>query len=273
MGTAPGKACYALVTRAAARRIQPAAQPSPPSAAAEAFYAEVLRELDASGIPFLVGGSYALAAYTGLRRKTKDLDVSCKNADFRRVLDHFAALGFETEVEDACWIGKVKRGDLFADVIFASERGLRPVDDTWFEHACRAEVLGTPALLIAPTELLWQKCYIQLRHRHDGPDVMHLILRAGDQIAWPRLLARMGEDWEVLLAQLVLFRWTYPGERDRAPRWLVEELTGRLRGQLGEAPPEARLCRGPKLSRFDYEQDIAEWGYADPVAAGNGHHG
>ncbi len=43
---------------------------------AEAFYAECLDLLVASGIPFLLGGSFAVSTYTGLRPRTKDLDAS-----------------------------------------------------------------------------------------------------------------------------------------------------------------------------------------------------
>lgn len=256
-------------------RIEPAASPSPPSPEAEAFYAESLRALAATGIPFLVGGSYALSAYTGLRRRTKDLDISCKPDDYRRLLDHFAASGHAIEVEDACWIGKVRRGHAFFDVIFASEGGVRPVDASWFADARRAEVYGTEVLLIAPTELLWQKTFIQLRHRFDGPDVMHLILRASDMIDWPRLLSRMDGEWEVLLAHLVTFRWVYPGEGDAVPRWVMEELAGRLGRDVAAPPaaPGARLCRGPMLSCFDYAQDVGEWGFAAPPAVAQGGRG
>ncbi len=47
---------------------------------AEAFYAESLRLLTESGIPFLLSGTYAVCAYTGIVRPTKDLDVFCNQA-------------------------------------------------------------------------------------------------------------------------------------------------------------------------------------------------
>ena len=40
------------------------------------FYKRVLQALDASGVPVLVGGAYALAVYTGIARDTKDFDLS-----------------------------------------------------------------------------------------------------------------------------------------------------------------------------------------------------
>ena len=42
------------------------------SPGAEAFYAEALQELTRLGLPFLLAGTYALTAYTGITRPTKD---------------------------------------------------------------------------------------------------------------------------------------------------------------------------------------------------------
>ena len=41
----------------------------------EAFYAEVIRLMAESEIPFLLSGTYALSCYTGIVRPTKDVDV------------------------------------------------------------------------------------------------------------------------------------------------------------------------------------------------------
>jgi hypothetical protein len=37
--------------------------------------------LKESGVPFLLSGAYAVTAYTGIRRSTKDMDVFCKPGD------------------------------------------------------------------------------------------------------------------------------------------------------------------------------------------------
>jgi hypothetical protein len=42
---------------------------------ARAFYVHTLATLNASGVPYLVGGAYAFARYTGIERHTKDLDL------------------------------------------------------------------------------------------------------------------------------------------------------------------------------------------------------
>jgi hypothetical protein len=243
--------------------IDAAASPRPPSPEAEAFYAASLRELAAMGVPFLLSGTYALAAYTGITRPTKDLDIFCRAGDLPRILGHFRDLGHQIEIEDERWIGKVARDGHFFDVIFASSNGTMPVNDSWFEEARQVEVLGTAVRIVAPTELIWSKAFIQLRHRYDGADVAHVILRQHAQIDWKRLLSVMEAHWEVLLMHLLNFRWIYPSERDHVPLWLMEELLERLRLQLSMPPPQMKVCRGRMFSRVDYLIDVQEWGFAD----------
>jgi hypothetical protein len=119
-----------------------------------------------------------------------------------------------------------------------------------------------------PTELVWSKLFIQDRYRYDGADVAHVILRKHEEIDWRRLLTYMEAYWEVLLLQLLNFRFVYPSERDLIPRWLLEELIGRLVAQLDLPPPNIKVCRGRLFSPRDYIVDITEWGFADVVGKG-----
>ncbi|HEY9650516.1 MAG TPA: hypothetical protein V6C95_07625, partial [Coleofasciculaceae cyanobacterium] len=50
-----------------------------------AFYCHVLKTLQASEIPFLVGGTYAFERYTGIVRHTKDLDIFVRPRDCDRI--------------------------------------------------------------------------------------------------------------------------------------------------------------------------------------------
>lgn len=229
----------------------------------ETFYRDALAELVRIDVPFLLAGTYAVSAYTGITRETKDLDIFCKAGDYPRILAHFKTLGYAVEIEDDRWLGKVFRGRHFFDVIFASSNGTMPVGDTWFENAREIEVFGSPVRIVAPTELLWSKCFVQLRHRYDGADVAHIILRAHEAIDWRRLLGYMEVHWEVLLVHLMNFRWIYPTERHHVPDWLLDELLERLAAQRTLPPPQMKVCRGRMYSRIDYEIDVKEWGFAD----------
>src|SRR5262249_5168140 len=143
------------------------------------FYLRALKLVRESGVPFLLGGAYAFGTYTGILRHTKDLDVFVRPDDAPRVLGAFARAGFRTEVTFPHWLGKALNGDDFADVIFNSGNGRCPVDDEWFAHARRAEVLGAAVSVIPAEEMIWQKSYIMERERFDGADVAHLLRARG----------------------------------------------------------------------------------------------
>ncbi len=236
--------------------------PQPQKKEAEAFYAAVLRRLIDQELPFLVGGGYAVSAYTEMPRQTKDLDIFTTAGDFPRIL---AALkdDYEIMIEDERWIAKILSGDYYVDVIFGSANGLVPVTADWFEHAGQAEILGVAVPMLNPTELVWSKIFIRDRRRYDGADVIHMILKQNELIDWKRLLIHMDAHWEVLLGQLLEFRWAFPSERDFVPRWLLEELQERLGLQLDLPSPEMKVCRGRFFSRPDYRHAVEGWGFAD----------
>jgi hypothetical protein len=242
--------------------------PFAPSPQAEAFYAESLQRLTELNLPFLLAGTYAVSAYTGIKRPTKDLDIFAKAGDALRILTHFQELGYAVEIKDERWLAKVHKGDDFFDVIFAASNGTMPIGDEWFEHACEIEVFGTRVCIVGPTELVFSKAFIQVRHRYDGADVAHVILKQHEHIDWRRLLGYMEQYWEVLLMHLLNFRFIYPSERDHVPRWLLDELLDRLTQQRDLPPPQMRICRGRLFSSFDYEIAIEEWGFA--AASGEG---
>jgi hypothetical protein len=236
---------------------------APPEA--DEFYADSLRILTGTNIPFLVAGTFAVNCYTGINRATKDLDVFCKAGDFPRILLHFKDQGFETEIEDERWLAKVRRGACFFDVIFASATAVVTVTDHWFQESHPAELYGVPVQLTPPTEMIWSKALLQNRHRYDGADIAHLILKQSDRVDWRRLLTHMEQYWEVLLIHVLNFRFIYPSERDRVPRWLLEELLLRARQQADLPLPQTKICRGRLFSPEDYRVDIQEWGFADVV--------
>jgi hypothetical protein len=260
-----------MINAAAEPMINAAAEPTAPSPQAQSFYQEALLALSRLGLPFLLAGTYAVSAYTGISRTTKDLDIFCKAGDYPRILAHFQQLGYAIEVEDERWLGKVYKSEYFFDVIFAAANGTMPVGDSWFEHSRPIKVFGVPVRIIGPTELFWSKAFIQSRYRYDGADIAHVILKQHEEIDWQRLLDYMELHWEVLLMHLLNFRWIYPTERNHVPHWLLEELLDRLARQRELPPSRIRVCRGRMFSRSDYEAAILEWGFADLGAEGNCH--
>ena len=65
------------------------------------FYAECLKLLNESGLPLLVGGTFAVSAHTGLSRPVKDIDVFCKAGDYPRILAYFRERGYARHLAKA----------------------------------------------------------------------------------------------------------------------------------------------------------------------------
>ncbi|PTL82556.1 hypothetical protein DAT35_17295 [Vitiosangium sp. GDMCC 1.1324] len=218
--------------------------------------------LDA-GVPFLVGGAYAYATYTGIYRDTKDLDLFPRKRDAERALVVLEADGWRTERTDDVWLYKAFRGEYFVDFIFSSGNGVATVDDEWFVHARSASVFGHRCLVAPTEEMIWSKAFVNERERYDGADINHLILKMGKGMDWERLLRRFDRYWEVLLSHLMMFRFAYPCERDLIPVWLMTELMSRTLDTLKEGNWDERLCRGNLISRVNYTVDIHHWGFGD----------
>ena len=234
---------------------------APPDA--QAVYRLVLEVLRDGGVEFLVGGAYAFTRYTGIERSTKDFDVFVRYVDRHRALDVLYDAGFETELTFPHWLGKAFWGEDFCDVIFSSGNGVAPVDDGWFEHAPTAVVLGVRSKICPAEEMLWSKAFVMERERYDGADVIHLIRCGAGTLDWDRVLARFGDRWRVLLVNLVLFGFVYPGERSRVPRRVMDELLSRLAGELDTDSSDKKLCQGTVVSRQQYLIDVTDWGYRD----------
>jgi hypothetical protein len=226
-----------------------------------AFYVDAVDLLRESGIPFLVGGAFAYARYSGIHRETKDLDLFLRRADIPRTLALFEHAGYRAELKFPHWLGKVYGGERFIDLIFSSGNGLARVDDLWFEHAVEHDILGRRLRLCPPEEMIWSKAFIQERERFDGADVLHLIRALGPTLDWDRLLMRFDDHWPVLLSHLVLFQFAYPNRRHAVPPWVIDELTQRF----VELPvkPHVKVCRGTLLSREQYLRDLDQFGYED----------
>jgi hypothetical protein len=114
---------------------------------AEAFYAEVLRLMAQSEVPFLVSGTYALSSYTGIDRPTKDVDVFAKAGDCLRILAYCKDHGFDVEIVDERWLARITRGRLFVDVIYNMPTVATHVTDEWFENAPEWELFGAKVRL------------------------------------------------------------------------------------------------------------------------------
>ena len=82
------------------------------------LYRTALEMLNRSGVPYMVGGTYAFQYYAGISRSTKDFDIFLRARDLNRILDALQRAGFKTEVAFSHWLA-------FSWVVIASPRGRR----------------------------------------------------------------------------------------------------------------------------------------------------
>jgi hypothetical protein len=250
--------------------MRPAPAPLAPSLEEEvrpetaAFFRRALQALVDAQVQFLVGGAFAHACFTGIRRPTKDLDLFIRREDYERVAALMQAQGWRAELTYPHWLAKVFAGDDFIDLIFNSGNGLTLVDDRWFRNNRHAQVLGVPVLVANMEDGLLSKAFIMERERYDGADVAHTIQANAEHIDWAGLVERFGAHWRVLLAHLTLFGFIYPGERHRIPRWVMETLMARLAAETRQPPADdPHVCAGTLLSREQYLHDVERLGYVD----------
>ncbi len=229
-----------------------------------AFFRDVLAALLAAAIPFAVGGAFAQACLTGIRRPTRDLDLFMRRADWDRARARMEAAGWRAELTYPHWLAKVHAGDDYVDLIFNSGNGLAPVDDGWFEGNVEVDLLGVRVRIANAEDSILSKAFIMERERFDGADVAHLLQARAGQLDWPALLRRFGPHWRVLLAHVALFGFIYPAERQRLPAWLMEDLAARLLDEARQPPAGGlRVCAGTLLSREQYLDDVTRQGYLD----------
>ena len=231
---------------------------------ASKVYSEALDALDRSDIRYMLGGALALNAHTGIWRDTKDLDVFVPKEVVPRVLETLEEAGFETEVENAAWIAKAWRGELFVDIIHATHNGTGPVGKSWFAYAGEISILGRQALVVPAEEMILSKIFVIAKDRCDVDDLLHLVFAARGNLDWDRILDKIGDHWELLLAHLHLYRYVYPSHAHYLPRRVLKVLGERYER---EVDPQSLRFRGTMLDEACFAVDVEEWGLPDERAA------
>lgn len=235
----------------------------------EEVYGEILDALDRVVIRYMLGGALALNAYTGIWRDTKDLDLFVPEDAVAEVLKTLEGASFETEVTDPVWLAKGWKGEFFADVIHATHNGVGPVDESWFQHAKEITVLDRRVLVIPAEEMLLSKIFVAAKDRCDVSDVLHTIFGTRGNLDWDRILDKIGEHWELLLAQLHIYRYVYPSHASYLPRRVLDLLHERYERESAPQGEPLRF-RGTMLDEDDFDVDVKAWGLPDERAENTG---
>lgn len=225
-------------------------------------YRRALETLNSAGVPYVVSGLYALYEYTGIYRQTKDLDLFVEPSHLIDAARALKRAGFSTHLEQSHWIAKAMWGESQVDLIFGTGNGLSFIDDDWFRHSRAGILAGTQVRVAPPEDLLWHRLFVSERHRSDVSDILHLILCRGDELDWERLIRRVDVHWRLLLAQVHLYDFVYPGHRARIPQWVRRTLYDAAEAAIDETG-DPQVCQGTLISRFSYNIDVNEWAFRD----------
>jgi hypothetical protein len=226
-------------------------------------YQKALRTLNEAGIRYVISGLYALYEYTGIYRKTKDLDVFVEPRHVVEAARVLKQAGFDTYLEQIHWLAKAMMGPVQTDLIYGMGNGMAFIDELWYDRSRPGILAATQVRIAPPEDLIWHRLFVSERHRSDSADVLHLIMRRGPELDWEHLVRRVGGDWRLLLAQIHLFDFVYPGHRTHVPHWVREQLYARAHEDI-DAVGDPALCNGTIISRFSYAIDVNEWGFRDP---------
>jgi hypothetical protein len=193
-----------------------------------AVYQRAVTTIQAHELPFALGGAFALAAYTGNWRNTKDLDLYILPQDRASVVDLLTQIGlsdyYDQEPYDRAWIYRSHREQVIVDAIWAMANGRADVAASWLISTPTVHLRGEALPILPVEELIWAKLYVFHRDRCDWPDVLNLIAATGTHLDWAHLLDRLAEDVPLLCGALSVYRWICPGLAQELPGWLWERL-------------------------------------------------
>lgn len=192
------------------------------------IYQSAIQAIRNAGIPFLLGGGFAMAGFTGRWRNTKDIDLYISKSDRERAIGALAAVGFRDYFDelpyDRKWIYRSTRSGVIVDIIWAMANQRAQVDAQWFENAPAISIRGETLSVVPMEEFIWCKLYILQRDHCDWTDVFNVLFAAGTRMDWDRLLERLDDDWPLLKSLLTLYGWVCPRSAAELPESLHQKL-------------------------------------------------
>lgn len=232
------------------------------SAEEESCYRDAMLALLDAGVPFAVGGAFAIHRHTGIWRTTKDLDFFVPPRYVPAALRRLREADFQTEIEDPIWLAKARRGQHFIDLITGLGNGSLLVEQDWIDRGLPEQVIGVECRVLAPEECLATKAFVAFRERFDGADVVHLIRACGSRLDWNRVLKLMGPHWQLLYWSLVLYAYVYPARTAAVPLTVWGQLGAAFQQTVRE-PDRTAPFRGSLVDPRMFAIDVNEWGERD----------
>jgi hypothetical protein len=144
----------------------------------------VAAALKQSGIPFALGGSFAVYAHGG-HSSDHDVDFLIREQDKDRALEELANVGFEVAEPPEDWLVKVFDQGRMVDLIY------RPVESPVTDATLRdSEMLPVEAItmpVISATQLMIHKLLSYTQHHCDFATGLPVARSLREQIDWDRV--------------------------------------------------------------------------------------
>jgi predicted nucleotidyltransferase len=174
----------------------------PASAEVTRVLARAIGALDGKGVPYLVMGGLAAAAFAR-PRTTEDIDFFVKPEDATGALEALAAAGCAVEETDPMWLYKAWMDGVLIDVIFRSS-GEIYLDDEMIERAVERDIRGTRTRVISAEDFLVIKAVATTEQgSHHWYDALALIAR--HPIDWTYLVERARQAGPRRVLSLLLY--------------------------------------------------------------------
>lgn len=193
-----------------------------------AVYQQVIAAAQEQGLPFALGGAFALATYTGNWRNTKDLDLFILPETKDTMVDLLNGLGmndyYDELAYDRGWIYRAYTNDIIIDAIWCMANRRAFVGEEWLARGPEVVIRGEKVRILPVEQVIWNKIYIVHRDRCDWGDVLNMIYTAGPTMDWEYLLGHLEEDVPLLSAVMSVFTWLCPGRAAALPSSLWQRL-------------------------------------------------
>jgi hypothetical protein len=142
--------------------------------------------LKRDGVPFALGGSYALWAYGGPEPE-HDVDLVVPENSVPAAKDSLAAAGLEVEQPPEDWLFKAHVEGELVDVLFRLS-GVE-VNQDMIESATEMELLGLRIPVLPPTPIMIAKLRSLSEHYCDFGALLPVFRAVREQLDWPAMAA------------------------------------------------------------------------------------
>ncbi len=192
-----------------------------------AIYKETIDTMEKAGVPYVVGGGIAVAAY-GRKRATKDIDLYVKPGDNMRALDALQKAGFETNpMEDVKWLSKAYKDGIPIDFILENIGGVITTDET-IGRGRYMFVSGCRMFVMSPEDLVFRKMLAMRCLRDDWYDCIAVLSNTYQSFDWDYFLSLVGDFTDRALS-FILFIKTDWDHVIPVPQRVVSTLLSRMK--------------------------------------------